>query len=119
MFSALYPVARAALFALEPEAAHEVSLKALDCGAYPRASGREDASLSQTVFGLAFPNPVGIAAGYDKDARVPDGVLGLGCGFAEIGTVTPKPQSGNPRPRLFRLPEDAGVINRMGLPSVH
>ncbi|MGB4864671.1 MAG: quinone-dependent dihydroorotate dehydrogenase [Hyphomicrobium sp.] len=114
MFSALYPVARAALFALEPEAAHEVSLKALECGAYPRTSGREDASLAQTVFGLAFPNPVGIAAGYDKDARVPDGVLGLGCGFAEIGTVTPKPQPGNPQPRVFRLVADHGLINRLG-----
>ena len=114
MFSALYPVAHAALFALEPEAAHEVSLKALECGAYPRDSGRDQQILAQTVFGLPFPNPVGIAAGYDKDARVPDAVLGLGCGFAEIGTVTPKPQPGNPQPRVFRLVGDHGLINRLG-----
>lgn len=114
MFSALYPIARTALFQLEPEAAHEATLKALECGLYPRDAGRDDGTLSQTVFGLHFPNPVGIAAGYDKDARVPDAVLGLGCGFAEIGTVTPEPQPGNPQPRVFRLISDHGLINRLG-----
>lgn len=114
MFSALYPIARAALFQLEPEAAHEATLKALECGAYPRGISRDEGALSQTVFGLTFPNPVGIAAGFDKDARVPDAVLGLGCGFAEIGTVTPKPQPGNPQPRVFRLVRDHGLINRLG-----
>ena len=114
MFSALYPVARAALFQLEPEAAHEATLKALECGVYPRAPSRDDPALSQSVFGLTFPNPIGIAAGYDKDARVPDAVLGLGCGFAEIGTVTPEPQAGNPQPRVFRLIADNGLINRLG-----
>lgn len=114
MLSSLYGLARPALFALEPEAAHEATLKALECGLYPRSSGRDDAILAQTVFGLHFPNPLGIAAGYDKDARVPDGVLGLGCGFAEIGTITPKPQPGNPQPRVFRLVGDHGLINRLG-----
>lgn len=114
MFSALYPVARAALFQLEPEAAHEATLKALECGVYPRGNSRDDRTLSQTVFGLMYPNPVGIAAGYDKDGRVPDAVLGLGCGFAEIGTVTPEPQAGNPQPRVFRLISDHGLINRLG-----
>ncbi|MEQ1669757.1 MAG: quinone-dependent dihydroorotate dehydrogenase [Hyphomicrobium sp.] len=114
MLSALYPLARTALFALEPEAAHEATLKALECGVYPRGAGGDDPILAQNVFGLAFPNPVGIAAGYDKDARVPDAILGLGCGFAEIGTVTPKPQSGNPKPRIFRLTADNGLINRLG-----
>ena len=114
MFSALYPVARAALFQLEPEAAHEATLKALQCGVYPRDGGRDDALLLQSVFGLTFPNPIGIAAGYDKDARVPDAVLGLGCGFAEIGTVTPLPQEGNPQPRIFRLIADHALINRLG-----
>lgn len=114
MFSALYPIARAALFQLEPEAAHEATLKALECGAYPRGISRDEGALSQTVFGLTFPNPIGIAAGFDKDARVPDEVLGLGCGFAEIGTVTPKPQPGNPQPRVFRLVGDHGLINRLG-----
>ena len=114
MLSAIYALVRPALFALEPEAAHEATLKALECGAYPRSFAGDDAILCQTVFGLEFPNPVGIAAGYDKDARVPDGVLGLGCGFAEVGTLTPKPQSGNPQPRVFRLIADHGLINRLG-----
>ncbi len=114
MLSSLYGLARPALFALEPEAAHEATLKALECGVYPRGSGRNDAVLAQTVFGLDFPNPIGIAAGYDKDARVPDAVLGLGCGFAEVGTITPKPQPGNPQPRVFRLVGDNGLINRLG-----
>ena len=114
MLSGLYHLARPALFALQPEDAHEATLKALEAGLYPRAHGAVEPRLSQSVFGLAFPNPVGIAAGYDKDARVPDAVLGLGCGFAEIGTVTPKPQDGNPRPRVFRLVSDNGLINRLG-----
>lgn len=114
MFSALYPIARAALFGLEPEVAHEATLRAMECGAYPRDSGHADSALSQTVFGLNFSNPIGIAAGFDKDARVPDAVLGLGCGFAEVGTVTPKQQSGNPQPRVFRLISDHGLINRLG-----
>jgi len=70
--------------------------------------------LTTTVAGLRFPNPVGIAAGFDKDARVPDAILSMGCGFAEIGTVTPRPQSGNPQPRIFRLIRDRAVINRLG-----
>jgi dihydroorotate dehydrogenase len=114
MLSALYALARPAIFALEPEVAHEATLRALENGLYLRASGPDDRLLTQTVFGLDFPNPIGIAAGYDKDARVPDGVLGLGCGFAEIGTVTPKPQGGNPQPRVFRLVPDHGLINRLG-----
>ena len=66
------------------------------------------------MFGLTFPNPLGIAAGFDKNAEVPDAILSMGFGFAEIGTVTPRPQSGNPTPRIFRLPKDRGVINRLG-----
>src|SRR5690606_33960836 len=66
------------------------------------------------VAGIRFPNPLGMAAGFDKDAQVPDAVLGLGFGFAEVGSITPLPQPGNPRPRLFRLEEDRAVINRMG-----
>ncbi len=114
MLTGLYHVARHALFALRPEDAHEATLRALECGLYPRPSNRDDAVLSQRVFGLDFANPVGIAAGYDKDARVPDAVIGMGCGFAEIGTVTPKPQAGNPKPRVFRLIADNGLINRLG-----
>lgn len=113
MLSAFYPLARTALFALEPEVAHEATLKALECGLYPKGSPAYP-GLRQSVFGLEFPNPVGIAAGYDKDARVPDAVLGLGCGFAEVGTVTPLAQPGNPQPRVFRLLSDEGLINRLG-----
>ena len=82
-----YRLARPALFALSPEEAHEASLKALECGIYPRELTTDDRILSQSVFGLEFKNPLGIAAGYDKDARVPDAILGMGCGFAEIGTI--------------------------------
>src|SRR6185437_2232140 len=114
MLKTIYRLARPALFALSPEDAHEATLKALECGAHPRQIGVDDAVLRQTVFGLSFSNPVGIAAGYDKDARVPDAVLAMGCGFAEIGTVTPKPQQGNPKPRIFRLVTDQGLINRLG-----
>jgi dihydroorotate dehydrogenase len=114
MLSSVYGVVRNALFALEPEAAHEATLKALECGVYPRAQATDDSILAQRVFGLDFASPVGIAAGFDKDARVPDAVLGMGCGFAEVGTVTPKPQSGNPQPRVFRLINDQGLINRLG-----
>lgn len=114
MLSALSNLARPFLLSLEPETAHELTLRALELGAYPRAVGRPDPALAVTFWGLSFPNPIGIAAGFDKDARVPDAILGLGCGFAEIGTTTPRPQPGNPAPRVFRLAEDRAVINRLG-----
>ena len=114
MLKSFYRLARPALFALEPEDAHEATLKALELGLHPRPLAADDPVLRQTVFGLDFPNPIGIAAGFDKDARVPDAVLAMGCGFAEIGTVTPKPQPGNPKPRVFRLVADRGLINRLG-----
>lgn len=114
MLSVLSTLARPLLFTLEPEKAHEATLRALEVGLYPRAAGVDDPRLAQTIMGVRFPNPIGIAAGFDKDARVPDAVLGMGCGFAEIGTVTPKPQSGNPRPRVFRLIQDRALINRLG-----
>lgn len=114
MLSSLYGVARGVLFAMEPEDAHEFSLRLLELGLYPRDASVNEPQLATKVFGLSFPNPIGIAAGYDKDARVPDAVLGLGCGFAEVGTVTPLAQPGNPRPRVFRLVDDHGLINRLG-----
>ena len=114
MLSGLFDLARPLLFALDPEHAHEATLKSLELGVYPRDAGPDDAVLASTLGSLRIPNPVGIAAGFDKDARVPDAVLGLGCGFAEIGTVTPLPQSGNPKPRIFRLIADRAVINRLG-----
>ena len=114
MLTGLYHLARPVLFAMQPEDAHEATLKALEAGLYPRALGINEPCLAQHVFGLDIANPIGIAAGYDKDARVPDAVLGLGCGFAEVGTITPKPQDGNPKPRVFRLVADNGLINRLG-----
>jgi dihydroorotate dehydrogenase len=110
---ALYPLLRPLVFALDAERAHRLTiaaLKALPAGR-PAAA---DAMLSSTVAGLQFPNPVGLAAGFDKDAEVYRQMLGLGFGFAEVGTLTPLPQGGNPKPRLFRLAEDKAVINRLG-----
>jgi dihydroorotate dehydrogenase len=108
----LYHLAAPALFALDPETAHRLTIAALRIArALPPA---KPGSLATTVAGLAFPNPVGLAAGFDKDAAVPDAILGLGFGSAEVGSITPRPQPGNPRPRLFRLTEDRAVINRMG-----
>jgi dihydroorotate dehydrogenase len=114
MLSGIFDLARPLLFALDPEHAHEATLKSLELGIYPRVEGPDDPALASTLDSLHLSNPVGIAAGFDKDARVPDAVLGLGCGFAEIGTVTPLPQSGNPKPRIFRLISDRAVINRLG-----
>jgi dihydroorotate dehydrogenase len=109
----LYPLLRPMIFRLEAERAHHLSLMALERAPKRRAPAF-DPRLAIDVAGLRFPSPVGLAAGYDKDAYVPDAMLGLGFGFVEVGTLTPKPQIGNPRPRLFRLAEDHAVINRMG-----
>lgn len=114
MLNQLFDLAGPALLAFDPERAHQMSLQALEKGIYPRDSTPDDTRLAVTMAGLRFPNPLGIAAGFDKDARVPDAVLGMGCGFAEIGTVTPLPQDGNPQPRVFRLIRDRAVINRLG-----
>ena len=102
------------LFALDPETAHGVSIRALKCDLMPAASVPRDPRLHIRLAGLDFPNPLGMAAGYDKNAEVPDALLRLGFGFVEVGTVTPLPQAGNPRPRIFRLEEDGAVINRLG-----
>lgn len=114
MLSQLLDLMRPALFALDAERAHQLTIQALEKGVYPRDTQTDDVRLRVSVAGLQFSNPVGIAAGFDKDARVPDAILGMGCGFAEIGTVTPLPQSGNPKPRVFRLIRDRAVINRLG-----
>ena len=97
----------------DPEDAHRMAIKGLRLlpPIRPRA---DDPKLAVRAFGLNFPNPIGLAAGFDKSAEVPDELLRLGFGFVEIGSVTPKPQPGNPRPRVFRLERDEGVINRMG-----
>jgi dihydroorotate dehydrogenase len=113
LFEAL---ARPLLGLLEAENAHMLAVKALKLPPRGRPAA-DDPRLAVRVFGLNFPNPVGMAAGFDKQGEVADALLGLGFGFVEIGTVTPRPQPGNPRPRLFRLPLDRGVINRLGFNS--
>lgn len=111
--SLAFPFARRVLHQIDAETAHGMTIRALTM--MPRrAPPAADPRLKVSLFGLDFTNPLGLAAGFDKNAEVPDAMLSLGFGFAEIGTVTPKPQVGNPKPRLFRLPEDRGVINRMG-----
>lgn len=107
-------IGRQLLFSFDPETAHGLSISALRCGLPVGRKPRADNRLTVNVAGLTFPNPLGMAAGYDKNAEVPDALLGLGFGFAEVGTVTPLPQSGNPRPRIFRLTQDEAVINRLG-----
>ena len=117
MIDRLYGLMQPLAFALDPERAHEAVLRALELGLTPRGAAFKDPRLAVDAFGLRFPNPIGLAAGFDKDARVPDAMLGFGFGHVEIGSVTPLPQAGNPRPRLFRLPGDRAVINRMGFNS--
>ncbi len=116
MIGGLLNVAQSGLLFLDPERAHELTLRALERGVYARG-GADDPRLRQSVFGLDFPNPIGMAAGFDKDARVPAALLAMGFGFTEIGTVTPRPQPGNPRPRVFRLIRERGAINRLGFNS--
>lgn len=110
---ALYPFMRPMAFALDPETAHRATIAALKFAPKHRPPDFPPA-LRTRVAGLDFPSPVGLAAGFDKDAEVPEPMLGLGFGFVEVGTITPRPQEGNPKPRLFRLAEDGAVINRMG-----
>ena len=105
------------IFLIDPERAHRMTIAALSM--LPRLPAQKFSSnLASSVAGIDFPSPVGLAAGFDKDAEVPDAMLRLGFGFVEIGTVTPLPQLGNPKPRLFRLVEDQAVINRMGFNNV-
>src|SRR6185503_19930134 len=120
---ALYPLLRPLLFRLDPERAHTLSLAALRLmGAVPPLRALQQLALPRVedpfeALGLRFANRIGLAAGYDKDARGLRGLAALGFGHFEIGTVTPRPQPGNPRPRLFRLVEERSVVNRLGFPS--
>jgi dihydroorotate dehydrogenase len=109
----LYPFIRPFVFALDPERAHRATIAALKT-AHRNPPRRFDPSLRTTVAGIDFYSPIGLAAGFDKDAEVMEAMLGLGFGFVEVGTLTPRPQAGNDRPRLFRLAEDRAVINRLG-----
>ncbi|TFI57243.1 quinone-dependent dihydroorotate dehydrogenase [Sphingomonas parva] len=110
---ALYPLLRPLIFTLDAERAHRLTIDALKLLPAGRST-LPHPRLAVEVAGLRFPNPVGLAAGFDKDAEVTGQMLGLGFGFVEAGTLTPRPQAGNPRPRLFRLAEDRAVINRFG-----
>lgn len=118
----MYSLFKPILFALSPEKAHRVTVSLLDlAAAFPPTRWLlkslfclKNKQLERTVLGIRFPNPVGLAAGFDKDGKHIEGLACLGFGFIEVGTVTPKPQDGNPQPRLFRLPADQALINRMG-----
>jgi dihydroorotate dehydrogenase len=112
--NALFGLGQALLLALDPEQAHDLAVKSLELGLYPRATTPDDKRLAQRIFGLDFPNPLGMAPGFDKNARVPRELLAMGFGFVEVGTLTPRPQSGNPLPRMFRSVADRAVINRLG-----
>ena len=116
MIGFLDRLARPFLHAFDPEDAHGLAIKMLKFAPLLPAA-RDEPRLASRVFGLNFPNPIGIAAGFDKHAEVPDALLRAGFGFVEVGTITPQPQPGNPRPRLFRLDADCGVINRLGFNS--
>ena len=112
-----YSLLDLALSRLDAEAAHGLAIRALKTGLLPGDRRADAPSLTTKVWGRSLPNPIGLAAGFDKNAEVADAMLALGFGLVEIGSVTPRPQEGNPRPRLFRLPHDRGVINRMGFPG--
>ncbi|MEW4449390.1 quinone-dependent dihydroorotate dehydrogenase [Qipengyuania sp. JC766] len=109
----LFDVLRPAIFSLDPERAHRLTIRALKLAPLPGTPSYPD-GLGIEVAGLSFPTPLGLAPGFDKDAEVPRQMMALGFGHVEVGTLTPLPQTGNPKPRLFRLVEDRAVINRMG-----
>ena len=113
----LYPRARSLMFRFDPETSHEVALRSMNLAAdlgLNKLLGATEVSDPVEVMGLSFPNRVGLAAGLDKNGIAVDGLAAMGFGFVEVGTVTPRPQAGNPKPRLFRLPEQTAIINRMG-----
>lgn len=117
MHDFLYRLARPALHLVDPERAHTLAIAALKHGLLRPHAAADDPVLAAQVWGLSFANPIGLAAGFDKQAEVIDPMLGFGFGFVEAGTVTPEPQPGNPRKRLFRLDEDEAVINQFGFNS--
>ncbi len=110
----MYRTLRPFIFTLCPETAHRAAIKALRAGMLPKQQVKASAMLAQELFGCHFPHPVGLAAGFDKNAEAIDGVANQGMAFVECGTVTPKAQAGNPKPRIFRLTEQEAVINRLG-----
>ncbi|HEY6979861.1 quinone-dependent dihydroorotate dehydrogenase [Reyranella sp.] len=112
-----YALADLLLSRLDAETSHRLAIRGLKTGWLPRDRHSDPSSLAVEVWGRHVPNPIGLAAGFDKNADVADAALAMGFGLVEIGSVTPRPQAGNPRPRVFRLPQDRGVINRMGFPG--
>ena len=108
-----YKKFRKLAFLIEPEKAHQLAISSIKLGI--RQPPIEDSkNFSQTIFNREFKNPIGLAAGFDKNGEVPNEILSSGFGFTEVGTITPKPQKGNPKPRVFRLEEDNAIINRLG-----
>jgi dihydroorotate dehydrogenase len=114
MLDRLYELLRAPLFAIDPEVSHRLAIQALRTHLPIADVPAADPRLARKMMGLDFPNPVGLAGGFDKNAEAVDGLFRLGFGFVEIGTITPRPQAGNDKPRLFRLTEDAALVNRLG-----
>jgi dihydroorotate dehydrogenase len=113
----LHDIATHWLKGLDPERAHRLGIVGMKLGLGPRQHGPDDPRLATRLAGIDLPNPVGLAAGFDKNAEAPDALLAMGFGFVECGAVTPRPQDGKPRPRIFRLEADEAVINRMGFPN--
>tara|TARA_B100000686_G_scaffold329346_1_gene390410 strand:+ start:2081 stop:3148 length:1068 start_codon:yes stop_codon:yes gene_type:complete len=111
---AIYSLLLPAIRIFPPEFAHNITIRALTLGLGPSNASQDDSVLATSVWGLSFRNPVGLSAGFDKGAEVPDAMLRAGFGFVEAGTVTPLPQSGNQKPRVFRLNKDRAAINRLG-----
>ncbi len=113
----MYSKLRSLIFKLDPELAHILAIKALKFNYVPKINLQKNKILETNIFGKVIPNPIGVAAGFDKDAEVYNSLFRLGFGFVEVGTITPKKQYGNPKPRVFRLEEDEALINRLGFNS--
>ncbi len=113
----IYPLLRPLLFKLDPETAHDLAIWALQKGLAPKFKTKDDPVLKTTICGLEFSNPLGLAAGCDRHAKAIGEFMGFGFGFVEVGGITPLPQPGNPKPRLYRITEAQGLINRMGFPG--
>ena len=110
----MFSKVRSLIFKLDPELAHTLAIKALKLNFIPNLKQQKSSIIEVNIFGKTIPNPIGVAAGFDKDAEVYNSLYKLGFGFVEVGTITPKKQFGNPKPRVFRLEEDEALINRLG-----
>ena len=110
----MFSKVRSLIFKLDPELAHTLAIKALKLNYIPNLKQQKSSIIEVNIFGKTIPNPIGVAAGFDKDAEVYNSLYKLGFGFVEVGTITPKKQFGNPKPRVFRLEEDEALINRLG-----